>query len=92
MKKRKTYDESAEAIKHVQYDVVNENGMPKVKLDGRNFSPEEISSHILGKMKKIAEEARDDREMVRTAPHDTPIRRLDDVKAVKEPKFTFKDL
>ena len=43
-------------------------------------------------MKKIAEEARDDREMVRTAPHDTPIRRLDDVKAVKEPKFTFKDL
>lgn len=43
-------------------------------------------------MKKIAEEARDNREMVRTAPHDTPIRRLDDVKAVKEPKFTFKYL
>ena len=43
-------------------------------------------------MKRIAEEARDDREMVRTAPHCTPIRRLDDVKAVKEPKFTFKDL
>lgn len=51
-----TYDESSEAIKHVQYDVVNENGMPKVKLDGRNFSPEEISSHILGKMKKVAED------------------------------------
>ena len=51
-----TYDESADAIKHVQYDVVNENGMPKVKLDGRLFSPEEISSHILGKMKKIAED------------------------------------
>jgi len=43
-------------------------------------------------MKKIAEEALNQREMVRTAPHDTPIRRLDDVKAVKEPKFTFKDL
>ncbi|MBO4641808.1 MAG: aminomethyl-transferring glycine dehydrogenase subunit GcvPB [Bacteroidaceae bacterium] len=43
-------------------------------------------------MKKIALEARDNREMVRTAPHDTPIRRLDDVKAVKEPKFTFKSL
>ena len=51
-----TYDESAEALKHVQYDVVNENNYPKVKLDGRLFSPEEISSHILGKMKKIAED------------------------------------
>lgn len=43
-------------------------------------------------MKQIAEEARDDRETVKTAPHCTPIRRLDDVKAVKEPKFTYKDL
>ncbi len=43
-------------------------------------------------MKRIAEEARDNSEMVRTAPHNTPIRRLDDVKAVKEPKFTFKSL
>ena len=30
--------------------------------------------------------------MVKSAPHNTPIRRLDDVKAVKEPKFTFKAL
>ena len=43
-------------------------------------------------MKRIAEEARDDRERVKTAPHHTPIRRLDDVKAVREPKFTFKNL
>ncbi len=41
-------------------------------------------------MQKIAVEARDEREMVRTAPHTTPVRRLDDVKAVKEPHFTFK--
>lgn len=40
-------------------------------------------------MKQIAVEARDEREKVKTAPHNTPIRRLDDVKAVKEPKFTF---
>ena len=51
-----TYDECSDAIKHVQYDVVNENGMPRVKIDGRLFSPEEISSHIVGKMKKIAED------------------------------------
>lgn len=43
-------------------------------------------------MKKIAEEAKADPEMLKTAPHGTPVRRLDDVKAVKEPKFTFKSL
>ena len=51
-----SYDECGEAIKHVQYDVVNENGKPKVKIDDRTFSPEEISSYILTKMKKIAED------------------------------------
>ena len=43
-------------------------------------------------MKKIAIEARDQRELLKTAPHHTPVRRLDDVKAVKEPKFTYKML
>ena len=43
-------------------------------------------------MKTIAEEARDHRELLKSAPCHTPVRRLDDVKAVKEPKFTFKAL
>ena len=43
-------------------------------------------------MKRIAEEARTTPELLKTAPHHTPVRRLDDVKAVKEPKFTYKDL
>lgn len=51
-----TYDESLDAIKHVQYDVVNEKGQPRAKVNDRLFSPEEISSHIVGKMKKIAED------------------------------------
>jgi len=51
-----TYEESAEAIKHVQYDIVNEGGKPRVKIDDKTFSPEEISSYIVGKMKKIAED------------------------------------
>lgn len=51
-----TYGESSEAIKHVQYDVVNENNKPRVKIGDRKFSPEEISSYIVGKMKKIAED------------------------------------
>lgn len=51
-----TYDECGDAIKHVQYDVVNENGKPRVKIGDKTFSPEEISSYILGKMKKVAED------------------------------------
>ena len=51
-----TYDESSEAIKHVQYDIVNEGNKPRVKIGDRKFSPEEISSYILGKMKKVAED------------------------------------
>ena len=43
-------------------------------------------------MKRIAEEAKADPQLLKTAPHNTPIRRLDDVKAVKEPKFTYKAL
>ena len=42
-------------------------------------------------MKTIAEEARTNPELVKGAPHHTPVRRLDDVKAVKEPRFTFND-
>jgi glycine dehydrogenase subunit 2 len=33
---------------------------------------------------KIAEEARTDPELLKTAPHDTPVGRLDEVKAAKE--------
>lgn len=51
-----TYDESAEAINHVQYDVVNNNGFPKVKIEDREYSPEELSSIIISKMKKVAED------------------------------------
>lgn len=51
-----TYDEIKEHIKHVQYDVVNRNGIPRVSIEGREYSPEELSSMILQKMKKIAED------------------------------------
>lgn len=51
-----TFDESKEAIKHVQYEIVNSNGMPKALIEGREYSPEELSSMIITKMKKIAED------------------------------------
>lgn len=51
-----TFDESTEAIEHVQYDVVNRNNKPYVNIEGREYSAEEISSIILTKMKKVAED------------------------------------
>lgn len=42
-------------IKNATYDVVNKNGKPYIKIDGKEYSPEEISSFILTEMKKIAE-------------------------------------
>lgn len=50
-----TYDEVLEDIKHVQYDVVNENGYPRIVIGDKKYSPEEISAMIIGKMKDTAE-------------------------------------
>ena len=50
-----TYDEVKDNISHVQYDVKNVNGYPKVVVDGKEYSPEEISSMILAKLKSNAE-------------------------------------
>ena len=50
------YDEVKEAITNVQYDVVNDNGLPRVSINGRKYSPEELSAMILTKMKKVAED------------------------------------
>lgn len=51
-----TYSDSAEAINHVQYEVVDKGGLPMVKIENREYSPEELSSMIVGKMKKVAED------------------------------------
>lgn len=50
------YDKCQEAMKHIQYNVVNVDGKPRVEIDGRKYSPEEISSYIINKMKKTAED------------------------------------
>ena len=41
-------------------------------------------------MISIAERAKTDPESVKAAPHHTPIRRADDVKAVKDAIFTYR--
>ncbi len=51
-----TYEEVKDAISHIQYDVVDENGVPRILINGRKYSPEELSAMILAKMKKTAED------------------------------------
>ena len=43
-------------------------------------------------MRTIAQEAKDDPELVKTAPHNTPIGRVDDVLAAKRPILTYRQL
>ena len=50
-----TYDEIKDNISHVQYDVKNVNGYPRVVVEGKEYSPEELSAMILTKMKTTAE-------------------------------------
>ncbi|WQJ51759.1 MAG: hypothetical protein [Hatfieldvirus porci] len=41
-------------IKMATYDVANENGLPRISIDGKTYSPEQISSMILANMYEIA--------------------------------------
>ena len=51
-----TYNEIKDNITHVQYEVIDANGYPRVKINDKEYSPEELSAMILTKMKKIAED------------------------------------
>jgi molecular chaperone DnaK len=51
-----TYDEVKDNITHVQYDVVEKDKYPRVKIGDRDYTPEELSAMILTKMKQIAED------------------------------------
>ena len=52
-----TYDKVTKEIKRVSYTVIKgDNNTPRVKIDDRNYSPQEISAMILQKMKKTAED------------------------------------
>ena len=56
-----------------------------------NESKETLDGFI-AVMRKIAEEAKTDPELVKSAPHTTPIGRVDDVLAAKHPVTTYKQL
>ena len=51
-----TYDQCAKEVTRVPFTVVNEGGYPRVDIEGRKYTPQEISAMILQKMKKTAED------------------------------------
>ena len=52
-----TYDRLAKEVERVPYKVAKgDNNTPRVDIDGRLYTPQEISAIILQKMKKTAEE------------------------------------
>ena len=52
-----TYDQASKEVSRVPYSVVKgENNTPRVDINGRMYSPQEISAIILQKMKKTAED------------------------------------
>jgi molecular chaperone DnaK len=52
-----TFDESKSEISKVPYSIVRgANNSPRVKIDNKEYSPQEISATILQKMKKTAED------------------------------------
>ena len=56
-----------------------------------NESKETIDGFIKV-MRKIAEEAKTEPELLKSAPHNTPIGRVDDVLAAKHPIVTYRQI
>ena len=51
------YDEVSKEAERVPYEVTKgENNTPRIKINDRNYSPQEISAMVLQKMKKTAED------------------------------------
>ena len=51
-----TYAQSQKEAEAMPYTVVNEAGYPRVEIEGRKYTPQEISAMVLQKMKKTAED------------------------------------
>ncbi|WP_028911411.1 molecular chaperone DnaK [Prevotella sp. MA2016] len=50
------WQQTEKEINRVPYTVVNEGGYPRVDINGRKYTPQEISAMVLQKMKKTAED------------------------------------
>ena len=57
-------------LKMITYDVINENGKPRISIDDKKYSPEQISSMILSYLYNVAKEyyGEDCKDAVITVP------------------------
>ena len=64
------FDQVQQEVARVPYKVANVGGMPRVDIDGRQYTAQEISAIILQKMKKTAEDylGQEVKEAVITVP------------------------
>lgn len=51
-----TYAQSQKEAGRMPYKVIDEGGLPRVEIEGRKYTPQEISAMVLQKMKKTAED------------------------------------
>ncbi|NIA11637.1 MAG: aminotransferase class V-fold PLP-dependent enzyme [Nitrospiraceae bacterium] len=61
-----------------------------IMVEPTESESKETLDEFIDVMIKISGEAKTQPELLKDAPHNTPVRRLDEVKAVREPKLTFK--
>ena len=63
-----------------------------IMIEPTETESKETLDDFIAIMRKVAEEAISDPEMVKSAPHTTPVRRLDETTAARKPILTSRDL
>jgi len=58
-------------------------------IEPTESEPKETLDHFIAVMKQIRKEAKNTPDILKSAPHNTPVRRLDEVKAIKELKVKW---
>lgn len=63
-----------------------------IMIEPTEVESKETLDAFIDAMKKVAQEAIENPDLVKTAPHTTPVRRLDEVTAARKPILKFKDI
>lgn len=59
-------------------------------IEPTDTESKETLDHFIAAMKEILKESRENPDLLRNAPHNTPVRRLDEVKAIKQLNIRWK--
>jgi glycine dehydrogenase subunit 2 len=63
-----------------------------IMIEPTETESKETLDDFIDIMHRVAEEALADPDMVKSAPHSTPVRRLDETTAAKNPLLKYRDL